>query len=449
PDGSVIATGAGETSLLVTSGRASGQARVIVRPRVVTLKPASDTVQIPEGGSTSLIALPYDARGRMIRGLLARWRASDTTLFTVDSLGLATGMRPGIAVAEGVLGGITTQLRVLVTPVLGALALGGGGDQHAPAGTPLPGPVVVRTLSRQGRPLGGILVQAAVDQGTLAVDTATSDARGEARFHWTLGDRPGVQHLTAQADEIDSVLTASAEADPVPANTQFTLVDSLGAAHAGEALPAPVTVRLTDTLGQVLPGVPVRWLGLDGSRIVGTAARTDSLGLARATWTLGPKIGRDRARLIAGPGSTPVFAIETASKAGAPTAITVLTSDRQRAVVTHSVTARVKVTDAQRNPVAGLTLTGETASGTVTWLDAATRADGTARLRWTLGPTAGEQVATLHADRAKGALTATALPGPATQVEITAPTITIVTSRSVRVTAIVSDSLGNPIAGTV
>ena len=449
PDGSVIATGAGETKLLVTAGRASAQARVVVRPKVVTLKPASDTVVVPEGGSTSLIAVPYDAHGKMIRGLIARWRATDTSLFTVDSMGLVTGVRPGIAVAEAVLEGVATQLRIKVTPVLGALGIGAGGEQHAAAGTALPGPVVVRTISRQGHALGGILVRATVDAGSLVSDTATSDEEGGARFHWTLGDRPGVQHLVARADEIDSTTTASAEADPVPANTQFTLVDSLGAAHAGEALPSPVTVRLTDTLGQVLPGVPVRWLGLDGSRIVGTAPRTDSLGLARATWTLGPKVGRNRAKLIAGPGSTPVFALETRSAAGAPSALVVVAGDRQRVGVTHSLTATVRVVDQQGNPVAGLALTGETRSGTLTWLDAVTKGDGSARVRWLLGPIAGDQSAVLHAGNAKVTLAATALPAPASQVEITAPTISIVSSPSVRVQALVSDSLGNPIAGIV
>lgn len=448
-DGSVIATGAGETNLLVTAGHTSAQARVVVRPRVVSLKPTADTVEIPEGASTSLIAVPYDVHGRLIRGMMAHWRANDTTLFTVDSLGLATGVRPGLAIAEAALEGVVTQLRIRVIPVLGALATGPGNGQHASAGTPLPSTVAIRTLSRQGRPLGGILVHVTVDQGGVVSDTATSDGDGLARFHWVLGDRPGTQHLVARADEIDSTITASAEADPVAANTAFTLVDSLGAAHAGEALPAPVVVRLTDTLGQVLSDVPVRWLGLDGSRIIGTSLRTDSLGLARATWTLGPKIGRNRAKLIAGPGNAPVFGLETASAAGAPAAVTVLSGDRQRMTVTHPLVARVKVADAQGNPLVGLALTGETSSGAVTWLDAATKEDGTARLRWTLGPTAGDQTAIIHADAAKATLTATALPGPATEVEIVAPTIAIVSSASVRVQAVVSDSLGNPIAGTI
>lgn len=449
PDGSVIATGAGETAVIVTAGHTTSQARVFVRPRVTTLKPASDSVVIPEGESTSLIAVPFDLHGKVIRGLFARWRSLDTTLFTVDSLGLITALRPGVAIAEAQIQGISTQQRIRVTPVLGFLALGSGGEQHAEAGRELAAPVAVRTLSRQHQPLGGVLVRATVDAGRLEADTVTSNSDGIARFRWTLGDRPGPQHFTARADEIDSTLAVGTEADPVPRNTQFTLVDSLGVGPAGADLPAPITVRLTDTLGQVLSDVPVRWLGLDGSRITGLAARTDSLGLARATWTLGPKVGRNRARLIAGPGSSPAFALETRSAAGAPAKIVIRGGDHQRITVTRAIDARVVVTDAQGNPVSGSVITGETGSGTVTTVDATTGTDGNARVRWTVGPTSGDQTATLHAGTATATLSATVTPGPASQVDIVAPTISIVASPSVRVTAQVSDSLGNPIQGVV
>ena len=449
PDGSVIATRVGETAVVVTAGRASARAKVVVRPRIVELRRPADTIPLPEGSSTSLIAVPHDTHGNPIREMMPRWRTLDTTILALDSLGLATALRPGLVVAEARLDQASTQVVVRVTPVLGSLALGAGGAQHAPAGRPLPAPVVVRALSRQGQPIEGILVRATVDEGRLADDTTRSDAAGNARFRWVLGDRPGGQFLTARADAIDSTLVVRAEADPVVANTQFTLVDSLGTAAAGAALPGAVTVRLTDTLGQVLPGVPVRWLGMDGSRIVGTADRTDSLGLARASWTLGPKVGTNRARLIAGPGSAPAFALTTRSAAGAPARIAVVSGDRQRSTVLRSVTAVIRVSDAQGNPVSGAAPQGELAAGAVTFLDPQTRADGTARLRWTLGPIAGEQTLDVHAGAATVKLTATALPAPASEVEIVAPGISIVSSASIRVVAMVSDSLGNPIRGIV
>lgn len=449
PDGSAIATGAGVTSVVVTAGRATARATIVVTPRVVELRPASDTVEIPEGGATSLIAVPIDLRGRVIRDMLARWRSSDTSIFAVDSLGLATGVRPGLAKASAHLGEATTELIVRVTPVLGAVTIGSGASQHAPASTLLPAPVVIRTLSRQRTPLGGILVRAAVDAGQLGSDTATSDSLGNARFRWTLGDRPGSQHFVARSDGIDTTLTLTAEADPVAANVEFVLVDSIAAAPAGAALPSPVTVRLTDTLGQVLPGVPVRWLGMDGSRLVGTAPRTDSLGMATANWTLGARVGRNRGRLIAGPGTTVAFGFETRSLAGAPATIAVMTGNRQRATVASTINARVRITDAGGNPVAGAELEAETNDGSVTFQDAVSTVDGTVRLRWTLGPTAGTQGVTLKVGRATVRLTATATPAPASKVEVIAPTITIVSSASVRVVAMVTDSLGNPIRGTV
>ena len=448
-DGSVIATGAGETSVLVTAGRATARARVVVHPRVVELKPSADTIDLPEGSATSLIAVPFDVRGRMIRGVMARWRSFDTTVVVVDSLGFATGIRPGLAPTEARLDGVNARLLVRVTPVLGSLALGPGGDQHAPASAPLPLPVVVRSLSRQGQPIGGILIRAAVDAGQLASDTAWSDATGSARFRWVLGERPGPQHFVARADRLDTTLTVGAEADPVPANTQFTLVDSLATARAGAALAGAVVVRLTDTLGQVLPDVPVRWLGLDGSRITGTAARTDSLGLATAAWTLGPKVGRNRARLIAGPGSVPTFPFETRSAAGAPARITVLRGDRQRSTVAAILRVQLLVTDAAGNPVPDVQVASEMSAGAIGLTDPVSRPDGTVRLTWTLGPTAGAQEVTLKAGTGRVRLTATALPAPASKIDVLSPSISIVSSSSMRIVAAVTDSLGNPIAGTV
>lgn len=449
PDGSVIATGRGETSLLVTAGNASARATVVVHPRVVVLKPAADTVELPEGASTSLIAMPFDGRGRLLRGAMAQWRSLDTTVVVVDSLGLATGIHPGLVPAEARLDGVSARLVVRVTPVLGSLALGSGGDQHARASSDLPAPVVVRSLSRQGEPIGGILIRASVDAGRLASDTASSDANGTARFRWTLGDAPGPAQFIARADRIDSVLTVRAEVDPVVANTQFALVDSLGTARAGAALPSFVVVRLTDTAGQVLADVPVRWLGLDGSRITGTAARTDSLGLATATWTLGPKVGRNRARLVAGPGSAPAFAIEAHSSAGAPARIVVLSGDRQRGTVASRLRVQVRITDAGGNPVPDVQLQSEMNAGTVTLTDPLSRRDGTVRLTWTLGPTAGAQEVTLKAESGRLRLTATALPAPASKVEIVSPALSIVSSSSIRIVSAVTDSLGNPIAGAV
>jgi len=260
--------------------------------------------------------------------------------------------------------------------------------------------------------------------------------------------------MVVHADGIDSVAIIGAEADPVAANVRFIVVDSVGSAPAGAALPSPITVRLTDTLGQVLPNVPVRWIGMDGSRILASAPRTDSLGQVSGSWTLGPKVGMNRGRIIAGPGETPALPISTRSLAGAPTRITILRGNDQRGVVGQPLPSRVtfRVTDASGNPTPGVTLNVDKSDGTVTTPTVKTGSDGTASLRWRFGATAGVQqtvVSVQEGSTVKVTVNSTARPAPAAKVEIISPSISIVSSNSIRVVSAVTDSLGNPISGVV
>jgi hypothetical protein len=145
PDGSVIAKEAGETSLIVSGGKAVAHSMIVVRPKAVLLKPAADTIDLPEGSATSLIAVPFDARGGVIRNVLAHWTSADSSIVAVDSFGLATARTPGLAMASASLDGAGTRLVVRVTPVLGGLAVPSGSGQHARASTELPSAIVIRS----------------------------------------------------------------------------------------------------------------------------------------------------------------------------------------------------------------------------------------------------------------------------------------------------------------
>ena len=109
---------------------------------------------------------------------------------------------------------------------------------------------------------------------------------------------------------------------------------------------------------------------------------------------------------------------------------------------------RVRLADRSGNVIEGATLQVEPTAGTVATIPA-TGANGEVRLRWTLGPTAGEQRLTLRAGNATARVTATALPAPAAKVEVVAPSISIVSSNAIRVVSAVTDSLGNPVQGVV
>ena len=76
--------------------------------------------------------------------------------------------------------------------------------------------------------------------------------------------------------------------------------DTARAGIVGYPLPDTVMVRVADTIGTALVDVPVAWTALDKGTVEVIHERTDSLGEARAVWTLGPRAGRQRLRVQAG-----------------------------------------------------------------------------------------------------------------------------------------------------
>ena len=74
-----------------------------------------------------------------------------------------------------------------------------GNDQSAPPGEPLHRPIVIRVLDEHDRPVEGATVVFGAPQGhgLADPDSTGTDRRGEAATTWTLGDKVGVQLLTA------------------------------------------------------------------------------------------------------------------------------------------------------------------------------------------------------------------------------------------------------------
>jgi hypothetical protein len=246
-----------------------------------------------------------------------------------------------------------------------------------------------------------------------------TDADGRARATWTLGAYPGRQSLMATVDKVDSTLTVVAEADPVAANTRVSAVADVASAPAGAVVPEPPAVRVTDSVGRALADVPVRWTALDGGTVEALAPRTDSMGVARARWTLAPHAGAQRIRAQVGGGSSaraiaPVT-LSTRALAGAATAMQVVSGDAQRGAAGAALAKLVvvRVVDAGGNGVADAALLFSPSAGTVP--DSAMQTDslGYARTRWTLGRSSGDQTLALHLDGVKGLrkITAHALPG--------------------------------------
>jgi hypothetical protein len=300
---------------------------------------------------------------------------------------------------DGVVG--HAALSVVAAPATIALLAGAG--QHAPAGRALPQNVVVRVISRRALPVNGALVTFRVAQGdgVLEPASALSDADGRARTSWTLGGLPGSQSLIATVQHLDSTIVVSAEADPLPANTRATAVVEHPSGAAAMTLASPVQLRITDSIGRVLPDVPVSWHALDGS-VEPMAPRTDSAGIARARWTLGPAAGTQRLRAQVGTAhadaALPPVTFTATALAGAAAQMIVLSGDRQRGTVGTPLRRPVvvRVLDAAGNGVADAAVVVSVASGTL--LDTLLRTDsvGSAALHWTLGRSVGSHTLTVH-----------------------------------------------------
>jgi len=197
---------------------------------------------------------------------------------------------------------------------------------------------------------------ASVDSaGRLDRDADTSNADGIVQAAWTLGGRPGRQRLSLGVDGTPSIATSlAADAEPVAGNTRIVPGEP-PSGEAGLELAEPVMVRVTDSTGAPLGDVPVSWDAGGGGTIVADGARTDSLGQARARWTLGPRAGSQRAYVQVGASrAVPRAALSATAVAGPAASLALVRSAVPRGIAARPLVPAVqlRVTDRHGNPVA-------------------------------------------------------------------------------------------------
>ena len=460
-DGSVIARGPGRTIITVVVGKLVTHSTIIVRQRVAAVevgRASGDSVVIlPEGAELQLKARAIDARGHPISGLGASWHIDDNTVAALDSSGVLTGRNAGKTLLTAKVDGISGQTAVSVVTPAAAIALVAGSSQRALAGKALAQSVVVRATNRKGGPAAAKRVTFRVVDGQGSVEPATivTDADGRARANWTLGADPGRQTLFASVENVDSALAIEAEADPVAENTRVIALGDHLSGHAGDLLTDTVAVRVTDSTGRVLPDVPVRWVAIDGS-VLAAGARTDSVGVARAQWTLGKKTGQQRVRAQVGSGPglgiSPVTITATAV-AGAPVNMTVSSGDNQRAQAGAELPKAVvvRVVDENGSAVAGASVSLAASGGTLSDTAIVTDSVGNATARWTMGRSAGDYSLAVHVDGVKKLLKVTAHATPAAAAnlafdDVPGEAASRESAKRKRLLALVTDVYGNPVA---
>jgi adhesin/invasin len=452
--GMVVTRGPGGTAITVTVGGKSVKSRVYVVQRPTGLRITGDTLlRLPEGERNDAKAHLVDARGYPISGSSPRWQSADPSIAAVDSVGQAIGMAPGKTTFTARVDTMAAQLAVEVYPVASSLTVLSGDGQRAPAGRRVNHPVTVQVVSRSGRPIPGVPVRFVLEEsaGRAEPQADSSDAQGVARASWTLGGFPGRQTLSVTAEGVASPATVTAEAEPVAANTRITVVSEGLEGAAGTTLPEPVAVRITDTSGVALVDVPVAWsAGAEGS-VLASESRTDSLGEARARWTLGPRSGTQLVYVQVGSARTvPRFPVSALALAGTPVKAAVQGAAKHDGVVGHVLRPliEIEVLDRAGNPVPGVPVTVLPAQGTVTDSVLTSDSTGSVLVAWTLGRTTGVHHLTANAEGIEKAVEVSArakAAGPANLAFVTPKPGTA--ARAVQSLDVdLTDAYGNPVS---
>jgi hypothetical protein len=184
-----------------------------------------------------------------------------------------------------------------------ALRIVGGNGQRGTVGEELPAKVVVALKTDGGAPVPGQTVAFTSDNPADRFDpeSTVTNNDGEAFTRWVLGTEPGT--YTAEARVVttgDTALTsAPLHADAVAGapDTLRALGQTTRGGSRGQPLDEALTVMVVDRYGNPVAGALVDWRTSDGNSgsLSATQTETGADGTASVTWTLGGRIGVQRA----------------------------------------------------------------------------------------------------------------------------------------------------------
>ena len=147
------------------------------------------------------------------------------------------------------------------------------------AGTALAAPVTVRATDSAGLALADVPVSwTALGGGVFSLTDTRTDSLGEARAHWRLGTKAGRQQAKVQLGNPRTLPPFAFSATAVPGAVASLVVVSGDAQRAtvGTALAHAIVVRVADSLGNPVSGVPIR--------VKAQTGKADSMVSQREGW---------------------------------------------------------------------------------------------------------------------------------------------------------------------
>lgn len=275
---------------------------------------------------------------------------------------------------------------------------------------------------------------------------------------WRLGPTAGNQSLLARVEApnvagnpvIFNAVAVAGSAAQITAASPASQTGTVGGAVA-----APPAVIVRDAVGNPVANVAVTFAVTGGGQVGAATASTDAQGRASAgSWTLGPQAGAQTVTASA-PGAGSVQFVATAG-VGAATQLTIAAGNNQTAQVTRAVPVapRVLVRDAAGNPVSGVAVEFQVASGGGTAISGRQVTDiaGVAEVgAWFLGGSPGTNTLTASAaGLTTVTFTATATPGQAASLAAASATTQSAVAGSVvdsPPAVVIRDAVNNPVPG--
>ena len=184
-----------------------------------------------------------------------------------------------------------------------ALRIVDGNGQKGTVGEELPAKVVVAVKTDGGEPVAGqrVAFTSANAAGRFDPDTTVTNDDGEAFTRWVLGTQPGTYtgeaRVIAAGDTAITSIALHADAVAGAPDTLRAVGETTRGGPRGQPLDDPLTVMVLDRFGNPVAGAMVDWRLSDGNSGSLSAEQTETGpdGTASVTWTLGGRIGVQRA----------------------------------------------------------------------------------------------------------------------------------------------------------
>lgn len=233
--GTVTGISGGTATITASAGGRSGSATVIVAPvparlRIANTLPSTVANRSVVGASVQLVDVngdPVQERGVFVSVAVGGGGAlSGTSFVSTDAAGVATFPNLSIAGSAGArtltfsssgLGSASHNFTLTAGPAA-SIAIAGGNQQTARAGSPVTSPPTVRVTDSDGNLVSGASVTFSVASGggSVAGGTASTNAAGLASVgSWTLGGI-GANSLFASVTGFTNGVTFTATATPIP-----------------------------------------------------------------------------------------------------------------------------------------------------------------------------------------------------------------------------------------